>query len=241
MNTSTGTQSVTAALQNSQIIRINYPRPMLDRKPDDDSSAAHPTSRVMTTGGQSSSTSATVPQIVSILNPTMGPSSVNGGTVGNAKKCAFHRQCLHIQSPQSQQASQPQTQPAAQLVQHHQIQLPLQTPPQLPHLHPQILQHQHIRISNAQIPTSNGSAAVNRASTQANRDAISTNTSPPPMNAALLRDRYLLLDLVDGSSFYKCIDIQTQKMLVCKVNKRPQDKCFNLSFFEPDALVEFTF
>lgn len=60
---------------------------------------------------------------------------------------------------------------------------------------------------------------VNRASngaSQPKRDAISTNIAPQ-LNAALLQDRYLLLDMVDGSSFYKCIDIQTQKMLVCKV------------------------
>lgn len=39
-----------------------------------------------------------------------------------------------------------------------------------------------------------------------------------PLNAALLADRYLLLDLVDGSSLYKCIDVQSQESLVCKVS-----------------------
>lgn len=225
----------TSALQNPQIIRINYPRPLLDRKPDDEPSSPHSTSRIVISGGQSSTASATVPQIVSILNPTMtnvmmttGPANVNGvnGSVSNAKKCTFHRQCLHIQSPQSQQTGQQQqSQAITQLIQHHQIQLPLQTPPQLLHHHPQILQQhqqqqQQIRISNAQIPLSGvTAAAANRgASTQANRDAISTNITPQ-LNAALLQDRYLLLDLVDGSSFYKCVDIQTQKMLVCKVSK----------------------
>lgn len=223
MNTSSSTVNTTTvnSLQNPQTIRINYPRPLLDRKPDDEP-ATHPASRIVINGGQSSSATATVPQIVSILNPTnvitTGPASVNGGTVSNAKKCTFHRQCLHVQSPPSQQAAGQQQTPAAT---HHQIQLPLQTPPQL--LHPQMLQQQQIRISNAQIPTSNsalvvaGTVAVNRASTQANRDAISTNITPQ-LNATLLQDRYLLLDLVDGSSFYKCIDIQTQKMLVCKVS-----------------------
>lgn len=222
MNTSSSVNTTTA-IQTPQIIRINYPRPLIDRKPDDE-----PT-RIVISGAQSSSASATVPQIVSILNPTIanvitGP-TVNGGTVTNAKKCTFHRQCLHVQSPQSQQhqqqlqqaAQQQQTQTVSQLIHQHQIQLPLQTP-QLLHHHPQLLHQQQIRISSTQIPPLSSStvAAVNRASAQANRDAISTNITPQ-LNAALLQDRYLLLDLVDGSSFYKCIDIQTQKMLVCKV------------------------
>lgn len=227
-NNSSSTLNTTTALQNPQIIRINYPRPLIDRKPDDEPSP-HPASRIVINGGQPSSATATVPQIVSILNPTIsnvittGPTSVNAGAVSNAKKCTFHRQCLHIQSPPSQQTAGQQQTPAAQpLIQHHQIQLPLQTPPQLLQHHPQMLQQQQIRISNAQIPTSNSAVvssavAVNRASTQANRDAISTNITPQ-LNAALLQDRYLLLDLVDGSSFYKCIDIQTQKVLVCKVS-----------------------
>lgn len=234
-NTSSASVGSSTAVQNPLIIRMNYPRPLIDRKPDDEAS------RVVMNGAQSSA-SATVPQIVSILNPTItnmittGAASVNGGTVPNAKKCTFHRQCLHIQSPQSQQqAGQQQQTPVSQHIQ--QIQLPLTTPPQLLHHHPQLLQHaqqqQQIRIGNSQIPTNScptsaavaaGIAAVNRASAQPNRDAISTNTTPQ-LNAALLQDRYLLLDLVDGSSFYKCIDIQTQKMLVCKVRRRTKHVC----------------
>lgn len=222
MSTSTSTVN-TATIQNPQIIRINYPRPLIDRKPDDET-ASHPMSRIVINGAQASTASATVPQIVSILNPTItnvittGP-SMNAGTLSNAKKCTYHRQCLHIHSPQSQQASQQQVQTVSQLIQHHQIQLPLTTP-QLQQHHPQILQQQLIRPDSAQTSTSSSpnGAAVNRVSSQANRDAISTNSSPQ-LNAALLQDRYLLLDLVDGSSFYKCIDIQTQKMLVCKVRQ----------------------
>ena len=52
---------------------------------------------------------------------------------------------------------------------------------------------------------------------QVQRDAISGNIAPQ-LNAALLHERYLLLDLVEGSSFYRCIDIQTQQKLVCKVS-----------------------
>lgn len=39
-----------------------------------------------------------------------------------------------------------------------------------------------------------------------------------PVSAALLADRYLLLDLVDGSSLYRCIDVRSHDELVCKVN-----------------------
>jgi tribbles homolog 1/2 len=48
------------------------------------------------------------------------------------------------------------------------------------------------------------------------RDAISTNVQPQH-NASLIADRYLLMDLVEGSSMYKCVDIRTQEELVCKV------------------------
>lgn len=227
MNTSPTSVTTATALQTPQMIRINYPRQAIDRKPDEEQSTLT-SSRIMINGAQSSTSSATVPQIINILNPNViptGPASANGGPMTNAKKCTFHRQCLHIQSPQNQQPGQQQAQAVSQFVQHHQIQLPLQTPPQLLLHHPQILQQQQIRISGA-VNSNNvtsaavisGVAAINRASTQVNRDAISTNTSPQ-LNAALLQDRYLLLDLVDGSSFYKCIDIQTQKMLVCKVSR----------------------
>lgn len=215
MNTSSPSVNTT----NSQIIRINYPRPLIDRKPDDEPTALG-TSRIVISGGQSTASSvasATVPQIMSILNPTITNVITGAAAVANAKKCTFHRQCLHIQSPpQQQQQPAPGQQQAQAAIQHHQIQLPLPTPPQQLLHHQQI--QQQIRINNSSTPTTVASAAANRASTQANRDAISTNISPQ-LNAALLQDRYLLLDLVDGSSFYKCIDIQTQKMLVCKVSR----------------------
>lgn len=37
------------------------------------------------------------------------------------------------------------------------------------------------------------------------------------MNAALLAERYLLMDLVEGSTLYKCMDVRTHEELVCKV------------------------
>lgn len=262
--------SSSATINNPQI--INFPRPLIDRKPDDEQTA-HTAVRYVNSNQSAmtpSSTSATVPQTVSILNPLI---SINGAAISSAngvivaKKCAFHRQCPHIHQSQSHQLqNQLQQQPASnqqsghqQNIIQHQIQLPLQTastttvqPPQIqihpPHpqqqqqqIHQQQQQHhiqlqqqqqqhqqqaQQIRInnnnnSNVSIASTAAITVVNRTSTQPKRDAISTNIIAPQLNAALLQDRYLLLDMVDGSSFYKCIDIQTQKMLVCKVGGIP--------------------
>jgi hypothetical protein len=255
--------SSSTTINNPQI--INFPRPLIDRKPDDEQTA-HTAVRYVNSNQSAmtpSSTSATVPQTVSILNPLI---SINGAAISSAngvivaKKCAFHRQCPHIHQSQIQnQQQQPGNQQSGhqQNIIQHQIQLPLQTastttvqPPQI-HPHPQQPQQQqqfnhqqHIQLqqqlqqnqqqaqqirinnnnSNVSIASTAASAAitvVNRTSTQPKRDAISTNIIAPQLNAALLQDRYLLLDMVDGSSFYKCIDIQTQKMLVCKVGGIP--------------------
>lgn len=215
--------STNTAFQNpQQIIRITYPRTVIDhRKPDEQSLEQRLSSFLVCPPQQTSSSgtsSATVPQIVNILNPvastvaTTNTNNVNG-MLPNAKKCTFHRQCLHIQQTGQQQLVQNVT-PTQQ--QTHQNFMPLQTPSQQL-LHSQLMQQQQARLSSNTIPASSNNSIANRNSTQANRDAISTNTQPPQLNAALLQDRYLLLDMVDGSSFYKCIDIQTQKLLVCKV------------------------
>jgi hypothetical protein len=133
-------------------------------------------------------------------------SNASGGIHPNAKKCTFHRQCLHVQQQTAGQQQQQQP-PQQQINQQQYNQITQIQQSQI--LQQQLQQQQQVRISNQ--------PAVNRNSTQANRDAISSNVQPPQFNAALLQDRYLLLDMVDGSSFYKCIDIQTQKVLACKV------------------------
>lgn len=219
MNNNTS-PSNTITLQTPQIIRANYTRTLSDHKPDEVTPSV-PISRVILSGLSSAAPTpiATVPQIVSILSPTitniMTTSSQHGNGINgpnqNVKKCTFHqRQFLHPPSQTHQMVHQIAPQP---------VQLPSQqqqNPPQHQLIHHQLMQQQ-IRINNPSIPL-NGNAAVNRNTTQANRDAISTNTAPQ-MNASLLQDRYLLMDMVDGSTFYKCIDIQTQKMMVCKVSR----------------------
>lgn len=76
-------------------------------------------------------------------------------------------------------------------------------------------------------PTSTTSGQTNgNKTTSANVTTISPNTVPiipnqnglvQPMSAALLADRYLLMDLVEGSTLYKCLDVKTHEELVCKV------------------------
>lgn len=204
MNTSSSTTN--AAFQNPQIIRIStYPRAVIDRKPDDQSLESvqrsnyllYPSPPQTSSASSQAVSSATVPQIVNILNPLISQIALPNSNTGGAKKCTFHQQCLHLQHQQQTSANQTQN------------------------YQQQSTQQQQVRISNQIQP------AVNRNSTQANRDAISSNVQPT-FNAALLQDRYLLLDMVDGSSFYKCIDIQTQKILVCKVSSQTPQKCMKI-------------
>ncbi|CAO1360410.1 unnamed protein product [Diamesa hyperborea] len=139
------------------------------------------------------------------------------------QKCSFHRQCTRTAEVRN---NPPYLQALAveQVVrQREQQQSPSSTSTFLTHRQQLIQQHQQLqqqsRLNNSQ--TANVATV---AAKQVTRDAISTNALPQ-LNAALLQDRYLLLDLVDGSSFYKCVDITTQKMLVCKVVNNP---CSNL-------------
>lgn len=81
--------------------------------------------------------------------------------------------------------------------------------------------------NNSAVMQSNGGAhiTVGISNTMPNASTSSTNGSiihnqnglVQQMNAALLAERYLLLDLVEGSTLYKCIDVKTHEELVCKV------------------------
>lgn len=44
------------------------------------------------------------------------------------------------------------------------------------------------------------------------------NQSEKHFQASIVADKYLLLDQVEGSSLYRCVDINTQEELVCKVS-----------------------
>lgn len=51
------------------------------------------------------------------------------------------------------------------------------------------------------------------------RDQLSSNQGEKHFQATIVADKYLLLDQVEGSSLYRCMDVNTQEELVCKVRK----------------------
>lgn len=77
--------------------------------------------------------------------------------------------------------------------------------------------HFTVGINNTSV---NGSAAAATAAAVNSNGPIIHNQNGlvQKMNAALLAERYLLLDLVEGSTLYKCIDVKTHEELVCKVH-----------------------
>lgn len=76
--------------------------------------------------------------------------------------------------------------------------------------------HFTIGINNTSV---NGSAAAAATTSSSGPIIHNQNGLVQKMNAALLAERYLLLDLVEGSTLYKCIDVKTHEELVCKVNE----------------------
>lgn len=79
------------------------------------------------------------------------------------------------------------------------------------------------------ITANNGNNAPNSTINTATNNAGNPSSNSVPiihnqnglvqqLNAALLAERYLLMDLVEGSTLYKCIDVKTHEELVCKVN-----------------------
>lgn len=186
------TNSPATALQ-APPITMDYSRSIFDNKPDEPQAS----STVPTVA--SSSGAPTVPTMQN-ASLTVGPNAGNSNLL--AKKCLFHRQCNrnHLQQ---------QTQLAYHQQQQQQIRINNNT-----------INISASPISNSSANSSGGSNAATNQRGQTNRDAVSTNVVPQ-LNAALLHDRYLLLELVDGSSFYGCVDIKTQKPLVCKVSSKP--------------------
>lgn len=70
-------------------------------------------------------------------------------------------------------------------------------------------------IADVNNPTNNG-----QTSSLANATNIhNQNGLVQQMSATLLAERYLLLDLVEGSTLYKCIDVKSREELVCKVKQ----------------------
>lgn len=90
------------------------------------------------------------------------------------------------------------------------------------HHHHQQQQQQQQQVGGRRVvSTANGAGST---ALYPQRDAISTNAAPP-LNATILAERYLLLDIVEGSSLFRCTDLKTQEELVCKIANNP---CSNL-------------
>lgn len=51
-----------------------------------------------------------------------------------------------------------------------------------------------------------------------NRDGGSGLYPGDPHSPMVICDKYLVMDLVDGSSFYKCVDIANNEEYACKVS-----------------------
>lgn len=153
----------------------------------------------------------------------------NAGNIVNERVAALTNALL-------QQVSQQQQQNLSQGAQLIQRPYPMQQtiPQQQSHIirpHQQVQSYQQyqmpasIAINNSMMQTNNGSFSIGVSNSMGNASASSTNGAlihnqnglVQQMNAALLAERYLLLDLVEGSTLYKCIDVKTHEELVCKV------------------------
>lgn len=49
---------------------------------------------------------------------------------------------------------------------------------------------------------------------------INQNTADRTLPTSIVADKYQLFEQVEGSSLYRCVDINTQEQLVCKVSFR---------------------
>lgn len=132
------------------------------------------------------------------------------------------QQLIQRPFPMQQQQSIPQQQ--SHIIRSHQ-----QMPTTYQQQYPIQQMPTSISINNSMMQTNGGAThftvGVNNNSMGTASTSNSTNGSiihnqnglVQQMNAALLAERYLLLDLVEGSTLYKCIDVKTHEELVCKV------------------------
>uniref|UniRef100_A0A182JHP4 Uncharacterized protein n=1 Tax=Anopheles atroparvus TaxID=41427 RepID=A0A182JHP4_ANOAO len=138
----------------------------------------------------------------SVAPASNGPAGGTGGGAGH-KKCPYHRQCSrshhHLNHQHLHQQQQQQQQPAANV-----------------QGHPYAAAWNRYR---------NGGGSSMAAHPSQQRDAISTNVSPPPLNAVILAERYLMMEPVEGNNLYRCCDIKSHEELVCKIANNP---CSNL-------------
>lgn len=105
-----------------------------------------------------------------------------------------------------------------QQLQPQQIQLSQQGPDAIQNdsdVNQRVLLLQHHQQIQQQIRLQNESKMV---SVKPATGATKPSNSSSSFNAHLLQGRYLMMELIEGSTFHKCIDIKAKEHLVCKVS-----------------------
>lgn len=59
---------------------------------------------------------------------------------------------------------------------------------------------------------------VNKVNSDSDQSPLSPNASDSYFQATIVAEKYLMLDQVEGSSLYRCVDVNTHEELVCKVS-----------------------
>lgn len=75
----------------------------------------------------------------------------------------------------------------------------------------------HGAIAAAQ-PQETECSRMPRVTSSRDQMTLCSNQSEKHFQATIVADKYLLLDQVEGSSLYRCMDVNTQEELVCKVS-----------------------
>lgn len=74
-----------------------------------------------------------------------------------------------------------------------------------------------LQDNNSDNRDNSGVNSVSGTSASSSSTIIDDENTRQLFHAALVADKYLLLDQVEGSSLYRCLNVHTQQELVCKV------------------------
>lgn len=75
----------------------------------------------------------------------------------------------------------------------------------------------HGAVAAAQ-PQDTECSRMPRVTSSRDQMTLCSNQSEKHFQTTIVADKYLLLDQVEGSSLYRCMDVNTQEELVCKVS-----------------------
>lgn len=79
-----------------------------------------------------------------------------------------------------------------------------------------IVKKLHAAVSSQ--PQETECSRMPRVTSSRDQMTLCSNQSEKHFQATIVADKYLLLDQVEGSSLYRCMDVNTQEELVCKVS-----------------------